>query len=86
MRHGLQAWDVMHHYLPWRSRTDLRATLCRTVHKQAIGEYMDLNADPMKIRQDNELLMAKQTQGDWKVKCSDAHRSAAGTCSERRKI
>jgi hypothetical protein len=58
MRHGLQAWDVMHQYLPWRSRADLRSTLCKTIRKQALSEYQDINADPLAIRQDNERAMA----------------------------
>jgi hypothetical protein len=68
MRHGLQSWDVMHQYLPWRSRNDLRATLCKTLHKQAIAEYQDIHADPKRIREDNAQLIATVDDSDYKVK------------------
>jgi hypothetical protein len=58
----------MHQYLPWRSRTDLRATLCKVLRKQAIAEYHDINADPARIREDNERLIESVDDKSYKVK------------------
>jgi hypothetical protein len=68
MRHGLQSWDIMHQYLPWRTRNDLRATLCKIIRKQAISEYQDINADPFQISEDNKQLMANPDAADYKVR------------------
>jgi hypothetical protein len=38
------------------------------VRKQAIAEYQDINADPFRIREDNEHLMANPDGADYKVK------------------
>ena len=53
MRYGLQAWDEMNIYLPWRTRSDLRKTLIKMIKKQAIGEYSKIKADPAIISNDN---------------------------------
>ncbi|OHS94523.1 hypothetical protein TRFO_39313 [Tritrichomonas foetus] len=53
MRYGLQAWDEMNTYLPWRQRPDLRMTLMKMIKKQAISEYSRIKADPAVIHDDN---------------------------------
>lgn len=53
MRYGLQAWDEMHAYLPWRTRAELRTKLMKMIRKQAIGEYSQIKADPVIINEDN---------------------------------
>jgi hypothetical protein len=49
MKRGLRAWHDMHRFLPWRPKSDLRATLVKLLRKQAIGEYPDIRADPLII-------------------------------------
>lgn len=68
MRYGLQSWDEMKTYLPWRTRADLRLTLMKMIKKQAIGEYNRIRADPEKINIDNFDLFTGEYQlkgGMW---------------------
>jgi hypothetical protein len=55
MKYGLQAWDEMEAYLPWRTRAAFRTTLCHIIHKQALSEYSGIRADPFEIQKDNPL-------------------------------
>jgi hypothetical protein len=55
MKYGLQAWDEMERYLPWRTRAAFRTTLCRIIRKQALSEYSGIKADPFEIQKDNPL-------------------------------
>jgi hypothetical protein len=68
MRYGLDAWDEMVQYLPWKSRSNLRSMLCWTIKKQAIGDYQDIRADPLLIRQDNERIIAQSGDENCIVK------------------
>lgn len=47
----------MNGYLPWRQRTALRSMVCRMIKKQAISEYDNIRADPLRIQKDNEELI-----------------------------
>jgi hypothetical protein len=55
MKHGLQAWDHMLEYIPWRNRAAFRTTLCRIIRRQALSEYDGIKADPFEIQKDNPL-------------------------------
>ncbi|KAH0789912.1 hypothetical protein GPJ56_006414 [Histomonas meleagridis] len=52
MRYGIQSWDIMHYYLPWKNRSEIRSTLCKVLGKQAISEFRSIRADPLKISQE----------------------------------
>lgn len=54
MKFGMQAWDDMIQYLPWRNRATLRTTLCKIIRKQALSEYDGIKADPFQIKNDNQ--------------------------------
>lgn len=68
MKHGMQAWEEMHSYLPWRSRSDLRTTLCRMIRKNAVSEYANIRADPIRIQEDNDKLHTKLKEGELALK------------------
>lgn len=55
MKYGLQAWDEMGQYMPWRGRSAFRTTLCHVIKKQALSEYDGIRADPFEIAKDNNL-------------------------------
>lgn len=55
MKFGLQAWDEMAKYIPWRNRAAFRTTLCHIIRKQALSEYDGIRADPFEIQKDNPL-------------------------------
>ena len=55
MKYGLQAWDEMVKYIPWRNRAAFRTTLCHIIRKQALSEYDGIKADPFEIQKDNRL-------------------------------
>ena len=55
MKYGLQAWDEMAKYIPWRNRAAFRTTLCHIIRKQALSEYDGIRADPFRIQKDNPL-------------------------------
>lgn len=64
MKYGLQAWDEMVSYMPWRNRAAFRTTLCHIIRKQALSEYEGIRADPFKIQGDNPLAV----DGNYDVK------------------
>lgn len=66
MKYGLQAWDDMVAYMPWRSRAAFRTTLCHIIRKQALSEYEGIRADPFQIQQDNPL--EDDGSGDYRIK------------------
>lgn len=69
MKYGLQAWDEMLKYLPWRTRASLRTTLCRMLKKQALSEYGGIRADPFQISSDNSSILREgQTNQEYKMK------------------
>lgn len=53
---GLQSWDEMMRFLPWRDRASLRTALCHVIMKQALSEYDGIRANPLIIREDNKRL------------------------------
>lgn len=57
MKYGLQAWDEMEAYMPWHERSDFRTTLCKIIKRQALSEYRNMRADPVKIGEDNSALI-----------------------------
>ena len=67
MKFGLQAWDEMEAYMPWHERSDFRTTLCKTLKRQALSEYRNMRADPVRIGEDNEALIHSKG-GDVTVK------------------
>ena len=68
MKWGLQSWDNMLIYLPWRTRASLRTTLCRILKKQALSEYGGIKADPFKIQEDNSFLREGDSNSEYKMK------------------
>ena len=68
MKYGLQAWNQMLIYLPWRTRASLRTTLCRILKKQALSEYGGIRADPFQIQKDNDILREGEANNGYKMK------------------
>lgn len=65
MRYGIQAWDIMHSFLPWKSRAELRSTLCKIIGKQAISEFKDIHADPFVIAREIEKEFQNAPDGQY---------------------
>lgn len=68
MKFGLQSWDCMLKYLPWRTRASLRTTLCRILKKQALSDYGGIRADPFQIQKDNSILREGDSNSEYKMK------------------
>lgn len=68
MKFGLQSWNHMLAYLPWRTRASLRTTLCRILKKQALSEYGGIRADPFQIQKDNSILREGDSNSEYKMK------------------
>jgi hypothetical protein len=68
MRYGIQDWNAMRLYMPWRTAADYRSTIIRLIRRQAINEYQDIRADPFKIRADNEQAITERDHPDSVVK------------------
>lgn len=64
MKFGLQAWEDMIMYLPWRNRATLRTTLCKIIRKQALSEYDGIKADPFQIKTDNTVINEGQSDAN----------------------
>ena len=68
MKYGMQSWDIMEGFLPWRNRATLRQNLCKLIRKQAISEYSGMRADPYKIQEENERIMRNFQTSDFLCK------------------
>ena len=68
MRYGIQSWDIMHSYLPWKSRAEIRNTLCKILGKQALSEFKDIRADPFAMSEEIEKDYLNAPQGIYKKK------------------
>lgn len=68
-KYGLQCWDMMIRYLPWRNRANLRTILCRILMKQALSEYEGVRADPFIIGADNKIECENNPNFKFKAGC-----------------